>query len=67
MEKINIKGTIDIDGIESEFTLTNDINDVGWVQWGASQERLGDSMNIVEGLQAFVMNSVGYYSSEEEE
>ncbi len=62
---ITITGTIEIDGVESKFQIDNDINE-SWSQWGATQERLVDSMYIVEGLNRVVAEEVELYDEEEE-
>ena len=64
MEKITVEGTITINGVDSKFRIDNDIND-SWYQWGATQDRLSDSVYIVESLQAALMENVGYYNEEE--
>ena len=50
MELITVEGTITINGVDSKFRIDNDIND-SWYQWGATQDRLSDSIYIVEALQ----------------
>jgi len=62
---ITIKGTIEIDGVESKFQIDNDINE-SWSQWGATQERLVDSMYIVERLNRVVAEEVELYDEREE-
>ena len=62
---ITITGTIEIDGVESKFQIDNDINE-SWSQWGATQERLVDSMYIVEGLNRVVAEEVELYDEREE-
>lgn len=48
-----IKGTITLtDGSESEFQITSDGN---WFQWGATTERLGESMDAVEAMTKAVV------------
>ena len=64
-ELITVKGTITINGVDSKFNINNDINE-GWHQWGAEQDRLGESVNIVESLQRGLMEDVGFYNEEEE-
>tara|TARA_B100001996_G_scaffold342743_1_gene297528 strand:+ start:2350 stop:2547 length:198 start_codon:yes stop_codon:yes gene_type:complete len=65
MEKIDIEGTIDIDGQKSKFSITNDIND-GWYQWGATSDRLSESVYIVDALQRGLLENVSLYNEEEE-
>ena len=64
MEKIDIEGTIDIDGQKSKFSITNDIND-GWHQWGATTDRLAESVHILDELQRSLLENVGFYNEEE--
>ena len=64
MEKITVEGTITINSVDSKFRIDNDIND-SWFQWGATQDRLSDSVYIVESLQTALMENVGYYDEEE--
>ena len=64
MELITVKGTITINGVDSEFSIDNDIND-SWYQWGATQDRLSDSVYIVEALQRGLTEDVGLYDEEE--
>ena len=66
MELITVEGTININGVESKFRIDNDVND-SWYQWGATQDRLSDSVYMVESLQRGLMEDVGYYYEEEEE
>ena len=44
---VKIEGTITIDDVESKFDISTD---EGWSQWGASTERLCESMPVVEAL-----------------
>jgi len=64
MELITVEGTITINGVESKFRIDNDVND-SWYQWGATQDRLSDSVYFVESLQTALMENVGYYNEEE--
>tara|TARA_A100001201_G_C3961323_1_gene162731 strand:+ start:49 stop:243 length:195 start_codon:yes stop_codon:yes gene_type:complete len=64
MELITVEGTITINGIDSKFRIDNDIYD-SWYQWGATQDRLSDSVYIVESLETALMENVGYYNEEE--
>tara|TARA_B100001250_G_C19633484_1_gene714841 strand:- start:599 stop:793 length:195 start_codon:yes stop_codon:yes gene_type:complete len=64
MGKITVEGTITINGVDSKFRIDNDIND-SWFQWGATQDRLSDSVYIVESLQTALMENVGYHNEEE--
>ena len=64
MEKITVEGTITINGVDSKFRIDNDLND-SWFQWAATQDRLSDSVYIVESLQTALMENVGYYNEEE--
>ena len=65
MELITVKGTITINGVDSKFRIDNDIND-SWYQWGATQDRLSDSIYIVEALRRGLMEDVEFYNDEEE-
>lgn len=62
---ITITGTIEINGVESKFQIDNDIND-SWSQWGATQERLVDSLHIVESIDKVIKEEVELYDEEEE-
>ncbi len=64
MELITVEGTITINGVDSKFRIDNDIDD-SWYQWGATQDRLSDSVYIVKSLQTALMENVGYYNEEE--
>ena len=64
MELITVEGTITINGVESKFRIDNDVND-SWYQWGATQDRLSDSVYIVEALQRGLTEDVGLYDEEE--
>jgi len=64
MELITVEGTITINGVDSKFRIDNDIND-SWYQWGATQDRLNDSVYIVASLQTALMENVSYYNEEE--
>ena len=64
MELITVEGSININGVESKFRIDNDVND-SWYQWGATQDRLSDSVYIVESLQRGLMEDVGLYDEEE--
>ena len=64
MEEIYIEGTIEIDGQKSIFSITNNVND-GWHQWGATTERLSESVHIVDTLQEALLLNVGMYNEEE--
>ena len=55
MSKIEIQGTITLNEVESKFSVSNDIDD-SWHQWGASQERLSESMFIVDRLYLQVIS-----------
>ena len=65
MELITVEGSININGVESKFRIDNDIND-SWYQWGATQDRLSDSVYIVESQQTGLLENVGLYDEEEE-
>ena len=65
MELITVEGTITINGVDSKFRIDNDIND-SWYQWGATQDRLSDSIYIVEALQRGLMEDIAFYNEEEE-
>ena len=65
MELITVEGTITINGVESKFRIDNDVND-SWYQWGATQDRLSDSIYIVEALQRGLMEDIAFYNEEEE-
>lgn len=62
---ITITGTIDIDGVESKFKIDNDIND-SLSQWGATRERLFESLHIVKALDKVIKQEVELYNEEEE-
>ena len=62
---INIKGTIEINGVKSRFQIDNDIND-SWSQWGATKDRLSDSVHIVEAIDRAVKEEVELYNEDEE-
>ena len=64
MELVTVEGTITINGVDSKFRIDNDIND-SWYQWGATQDRLSDSVYIVEALQRGFTEDVGLYDEEE--
>ena len=64
MELVTVEGTITINGVDSKFRIDNDIND-SWYQWGAKQDRLSDSVYIVEALQRGLTEDVGLYDEEE--
>tara|TARA_Y100001951_G_scaffold102589_1_gene109540 strand:+ start:205 stop:399 length:195 start_codon:yes stop_codon:yes gene_type:complete len=64
MELIKVEGTITINGVDSKFHINNDIHD-SWYQWGAIQDRLSDSVYIVEALQRSLMEDVAFYNEEE--
>lgn len=64
MELVTVEGTITINGVDSKFRIDNDIND-SWYQWGATQDRLSDSVYIVEALQRGLTEDVGLYDEEE--
>ena len=64
MELTTVEGTITINGVDSKFRIDNDIDD-SWYQWGATQDRLSDSVYIVKSLQTALMENVGYYNEEE--
>ncbi len=65
MELVTVEGTITINGVDSKFRIDNDIND-SWYQWGATQDRLSDSVYVVEALQRGLTEDVGLYDEEEE-
>ena len=64
MELITVEGTITINGVDSKFRIDNDIDD-SWCQWGATQDRLSESVYIVESLQRGLTEDVGFYDEEE--
>ena len=64
MELVTVEGTITINCVDSKFRIDNDIND-SWYQWGATQDRLSDSVYIVEALQRGLTEDVGLYDEEE--
>lgn len=64
MDLITVSGTITINGIDSKFELSNEVNSVGWMQWGATQQRLADSMNIVQAFEDELVNVKGFYEEE---
>ena len=50
MQLITIEGTITIDDVDSQFSIDNAVGH-SWEQWGATKERLVESMHIVQTLQ----------------
>jgi hypothetical protein len=64
--QIEIQGTITINEKESKFSLSNDIDD-SWNQWGASQERLSESVFIVERLHEQIISEYGSHDDMEED
>ncbi len=64
MEEIYIEGTIEIDGQKSIFSITNNVNEA-WHQWGATADRLSESVHIVDELQRSLIENVGFYNEEE--
>lgn len=64
MELVTVEGTITINGVDSKFRIDNDIND-SWYQWGATRDRLSNSVYIVEALQRGLTEDVGFYDEEE--
>ena len=66
MSKIEIQGTITIDDETSKLSVSNDI-DEGWHQWGASSERLSESMFVVERLQEQIISEYGSHDDMEED
>ena len=66
MSKIEIQGTITIDDKTSKFSISNDVDD-SWHQWGASQERLSESMFIVERLHEQIISEYGSHDDMEED
>tara|TARA_A100001391_G_scaffold196458_1_gene175041 strand:+ start:491 stop:691 length:201 start_codon:yes stop_codon:yes gene_type:complete len=64
MKKIYIEGTLDIDGETSNYSISNY---EAWFQWGATQERLCKSVNIVEGMQNKLNEENPYFENEEDE
>ncbi len=64
MELVTVEGTITINGVDSKFRIDNDINN-SWYQWGATQDRLSDSVYVVEALQRGLTEDVGLYDEEE--
>ena len=65
MNKIEIQGTITLNEVESKFSVSNDIDD-SWHQLGASQERLSESMFIVERLYLQVISEYGRHDDMED-
>ena len=64
MELVTVEGTITMNGVDSKFRIDNDIND-SWFQWGATRDRLSNSVYIVEALQRGLTEDVGFYDEEE--
>ena len=64
MELVTVEGTITINGVDSKFRIDNDVND-SWYQWGATRDRLSNSVYIVEALQRGLTEDVGFYDEEE--
>ena len=66
MSKIEIQGTITINDETSKFSVSNEIDD-SWHQWGASSERLSESMFVVERLQEQIISEYGSHDDMEED
>ena len=64
MDLIEVSGTITINGVASKFQLSNEVSTVGWMQWGATQHRLADSMDIVQAFEDGLVNVKGFYEEE---
>ena len=64
MDLITVSGTITINGVDSKFELSNEVNSVGWTQWGATQHRLATSMDIVQAFEDELVNIKGFYEEE---
>lgn len=67
MTKVSeIKGTITLtDGTTSEFSISRDL---GWQQWGATTERLGSTVDVMDALVAgLVANDIDVESSDDED
>ena len=56
--------TITIDNVDSQFSIDNAVGH-SWEQWGATKERLVESMHIVQTLQRNLLEEVGFYDEEE--
>jgi len=64
MQLITIEGTITIDDVDSQFSIDNAVGH-SWEQWGATKERLFESLHIVQTLQSNLVEEVGFYDEEE--
>ena len=64
MDLITIEGTITINDVDSKFSIDNAIGN-SWEQWGATRERLFESLHIVQTLQRGLLEDVGFYDEEE--
>jgi len=62
--KIIIEGTLDIDGVTSRYSISNFES---WFQWGASTDRLYESMDIVEAMQNKLNEEQPYYEEDNDE
>ena len=64
MDLITIEGTITINDVDSKFSIDNAIGN-SWEQWGATRDRLFESLHIVQSLQRGLLEDVGFYDEEE--
>ena len=66
--KIYIEGTITLDDDESTIVKFSSCNyDEGWNQWGNIQDKLWDTLPIVEKIDATVKENFFHFEDEDEE
>jgi hypothetical protein len=61
---MRITGKIEMNGTETEFSIDGDI---GWQQWGATTEVLGDRVPILEALTAGLSDCPEWQEEDEED
>tara|TARA_R100001463_G_scaffold131123_1_gene190953 strand:+ start:77 stop:274 length:198 start_codon:yes stop_codon:yes gene_type:complete len=62
--KILIEGTLNIDGVTSKYSISNY---EAWFQWGASEDRLFESMDIVKTMQNKLNEEQPYFEEDNDE
>ena len=66
--KIYIEGTITLDDDESTIVKFSSCNyDESWHQWGNIQDKLWDTLPIVEKIDATVKENFFHFEDEDEE
>jgi hypothetical protein len=67
MSRVQIHGTIKIDGVETQFVFHADHG--SWEQWGAgaSREELGERVQYLEAMSTGLAEDSDYYNQPEEE